>query len=32
MQTKGEEEKENVSILNTFNFDAIEEMDPSIGI
>ncbi len=25
------EEKENVSILNSFDFTAIEEMDPSLG-
>jgi hypothetical protein len=25
-------EKENVSVLNAFDFAAIEEMDPSIGI
>jgi len=30
MQVKGEEEKENVSVLNTFDFAAIEDMDPSL--
>ena len=29
---KGAEERENVSILNTFDFAAIEEMDPSLGM
>jgi hypothetical protein len=25
------EERENVSVLNSFDFAAIEEMDPSLG-
>jgi len=32
MQPKGGEEREGVSILNAFDFTAIEEMDPSLGI
>lgn len=31
MLPKGAEEKENISILNSFDFAAIEEMDPSLS-
>jgi len=29
--SKGPEERENASLLNAFDFTAIEEMDPSLG-